>query len=267
MEKLTILGTGNAMVTKCYNTCFTISDDKEHFLIDAGGGNTILTQLEKSKININQIHHVFISHNHNDHILGVIWVIRAAAQSMLNNKYSGNLNIYAHESSLEAIKVISSYVLQGKFLKLFDSKIIFHDINNKDELEILGRSFTFFDIESTKDLQFGFKTTLLNGKTLTFLGDEPYSDAVRAYSLDVDYLLHEAFCLYEERDIFKPYDKHHATAKDACQNASDLNAKSVILYHTEDKNLGTRKERYILEGQEVYSGRIYVPNDLEIIDL
>ena len=267
MEKLTILGTGNAMVTKCYNTCFTISDGEEHFLVDAGGGNTILRQLEKTNININQIHHVFISHNHNDHILGVIWVIRAAAQAMLNNKHRGNLNIYGHESSLEAIRVISSYVLQGKFLKLFDNEIIFNDINNKDEIEILGRPVTFFDIESTKDVQFAFKTTLLNGKTLTFLGDEPYSDVVKEYSQDVDYLLHEAFCLYEERNLFKPYDKHHATAKDACQNASDLNAKAVILYHTEDKSLETRKERYTLEGQEVYKGKIYVPDDLEIIVL
>ena len=47
MEKLTFMGTGSAMVTKCYNTCFTISNNDEYFLVDAGGGNTILTNLEK----------------------------------------------------------------------------------------------------------------------------------------------------------------------------------------------------------------------------
>lgn len=267
MEKLTILGTGNAMVTKCYNTCFTISDDKQHFLIDAGGGNTILSHLEKSSININEIHHIFISHNHNDHILGVIWVIRAAAQAMLNSKYEGNLNIYCHKNSIEAIKVICSFVLQKKFLELFESRIVFHEINDGEKLEILGRVVTFFDIGSTKDLQFGFHISLLNGKTLTFLGDEPYSEIVKDYCLDVDYLLHEAFCLYEERDIFKPYEKHHATARDACENAGKLNAKAVVLYHTEDKNLSTRKERYTLEGREVYNRDIYVPDDLDIIML
>ncbi|HEX9026900.1 MAG TPA: MBL fold metallo-hydrolase, partial [Clostridium sp.] len=30
MEKINILGTGSAMVTKCYNTCFTLSKDDEH---------------------------------------------------------------------------------------------------------------------------------------------------------------------------------------------------------------------------------------------
>ena len=36
--KLTILGTGNAKVTKCYNTCFALNEDKEYFMIDGGGG-------------------------------------------------------------------------------------------------------------------------------------------------------------------------------------------------------------------------------------
>ena len=47
MEKLRMLGTGSAMVTKCYNTCFTISnnEENEYFLVDAGGGNTILSNL------------------------------------------------------------------------------------------------------------------------------------------------------------------------------------------------------------------------------
>ena len=42
--KLTILGTGNAMVTKCYNTCFAIEKDGHYFLVDGGGGNTIMKQ-------------------------------------------------------------------------------------------------------------------------------------------------------------------------------------------------------------------------------
>ena len=46
MRKLTMLGTGNAMVTKCYNTCFYVTlDDGALFLTDAGGGNGILRQL------------------------------------------------------------------------------------------------------------------------------------------------------------------------------------------------------------------------------
>ena len=53
MEKLIVLGTGNASVTKCYNTCSIIQDKKgRYFMIDAGGGNGILTQLEKMNIHV-----------------------------------------------------------------------------------------------------------------------------------------------------------------------------------------------------------------------
>ena len=79
--------------------------------------------------------------------------------------------------------------------------------------------------------------------------------------------MHEAFCLYSQKDIFKPYEKHHATAKDACINADKLNVKNIILYHTEDKNLSQRKKLYIKEGKEEFKGTILVPDDLDVISL
>ena len=34
--ELTMLGTGNALVTECYNTCFTIRENEDYFLVDGG---------------------------------------------------------------------------------------------------------------------------------------------------------------------------------------------------------------------------------------
>ena len=44
--KLTMLGTGNALVTECYNTCFVIEDEGKYFMVDGGGGSTVLHQLK-----------------------------------------------------------------------------------------------------------------------------------------------------------------------------------------------------------------------------
>ena len=52
-----MLGTGNALVTRCYNTCFAIQDDDEYFLVDAGGGNGIMRQLQDAGIPMEQIQH------------------------------------------------------------------------------------------------------------------------------------------------------------------------------------------------------------------
>ena len=75
-ETLILLGTGNATVTKCFNTCFAIKTGEEHFLVDTGGGNGIMTQLEKAGIPMESIHEIFMSHEHTDHLLGLIWLIR-----------------------------------------------------------------------------------------------------------------------------------------------------------------------------------------------
>lgn len=267
MEKLVILGTGSAMVTKCYNTCFTLSNDDEHFLIDVGGGNTILSNLEKAEISVNKIHNVFISHSHNDHITGVIWIIRAVAQQLLNEDYEGNLYIYCHKKIIDIIKTISTLLLQKKFTQYIDNRIFFKEISDGCLIKIIDYDIEFFDIKSKKQLQFGFSTKLTNGKTFTFLGDEPYNDKLYNYSYNVDYLIHEAFCLYSQRETFKPYEKFHSTVKDACENASKLNVKNIVLIHTEDKNLLKRKELYSEEGKDFFKGNIIVPNDLEILYL
>lgn len=267
MNKLTILGTGSAMVTKCYNTCFTISSGDEYFLVDTGGGNTILTNLEKKDIQINKIHNVFISHAHNDHITGIVWIIRAVAQQIINEKYDDNLYIYCHKDIISTIRTISVLLLQKKFTKFFDDRILFIEVEDKSNINILDLNMKFFDIRSTKQLQFGFVTTLENGKKFTFLGDEPYNDELFEYANNSNYLIHEAFCLYSQRDKFKPYEKHHSTVKDACENASRLSVENVILIHTEDKNIHSRKTLYKEEGEQYFNGNIIVPDDLEEISL
>ena len=87
------------------------------------------------------------------------------------------------------------------------------------------------------------------------------------YVRDCEWLLHEAFCLYSEADIFKPYEKHHSTVKEACELAESLHIPSLVLWHTEDKRPACRKELYTAEGRQYYSGNLFVPDDREIIPL
>lgn len=79
---ITMLGTGSALVTECYNTCFVLSDGDEHFLVDGGGGNGILSQLKKAGFNWQDMRTIFVTHKHVDHILGAVWMIRMICQHM-----------------------------------------------------------------------------------------------------------------------------------------------------------------------------------------
>ena len=106
-----------------------------------------------------------------------------------------------------------------------------------------------------------------NGKKLTCCGDEPYAECERVYAENSEWLLHEAFCLYSERDIFDPYEKHHSTVKDACELAEKLNIRNLLLCHTEDKNLDERKKLYLEEGSCYFHGNLFIPDDLESLTL
>lgn len=266
-ERLIILGTGNAAVTRCYNTCFAIQKDEEFFLVDTGGGNGILTQLEKSGIPLEQIREIFISHEHTDHLLGLIWLIRMIATQISKGKYQGNLLIHCHKQLKKTILTIVKLTIQDKFVKIIGERILFNDIRNGKTEEILGYKVTFFDILSTKTKQFGFTMNLNNEKKLTFLGDEPYREHEYPYAYQSDWLLHEAFCLYSEREQFLPYEKDHTTVKEACEIGEQLAVANLILYHTEDRNLEKREALYCEEGRAYYSGNLLVPNDLSIFDL
>ena len=204
MRKLTMLGTGNAMVTKCYNTCFYVTlDDGALFLTDAGGGNGILRQLELTGFDYQKCHHMFVTHG-------------------LQDGSGGNF---------------------------------------------AGVQLTAFDILSTKAKQFGYELRFADGLRFTCLGDEPYNEHDEVYAKGADWLLAEAFCKYGDRDTFKPYEKNHSTVKEASELAEKLGVKNLVLYHTEDKSIATRKQAYTAEAKKYYHGNVFVPDDLDVIEL
>lgn len=263
MEKLIVLGTGNAQAIHCYNTCFAMKDGEEYFLTDAGGGNGILLMLEKKGIPLEKIHHIFVTHAHNDHVLGMVWIIRMIATSMNKGTYRGNLTIYCHEELTDIIKQLCYLTVGKKFTRHFDERILFQVVHDKEKVEILGDTFTFFDVQSTKEKQFAYQVCMKNDIKLTFLGDEPYREGEEDYVKDADWLLHEAFCVYDERELYKPYEKHHSTVKDAAILAEKMGSKHMILWHTEDRDMLHRKEKYLLEGKAFYHGELFVPEDGE----
>lgn len=268
MDQLYVFGTGNAVVTHCYNTCFAIKNSEgEYFMVDTGGGNGILRVLEEMEVDLSRIHHIFLTHEHTDHLLGLIWLIRVISVRMKKEIYEGNLFIYCHKDLAETIQTVCRLTLQSKFFKAIGDTIHLTAVEDGETRDILGWPVTFFDIRSTKAKQYGFTMLLTDKKRLTCTGDEPCNPLRETYVAGSDWLLHEAFCLYGDRERFHPYEKHHSTVKDACQLAEKLKIPNLVLWHTEDKSLETRKETYTAEGQQYYHGRLYVPDDQEILDL
>lgn len=270
--KLTVFGTGNASVTECYNTCFMLTEEQndcpdKYFMVDAGGGNRILKILKDHKIRLEDIHDLFVTHEHVDHVLGVIWLVRMIGERINKGTYEGNFHIYCHEQLAQKIQAIANMTIQQKVCKNFGSRIIFDVVEDGDTRTIIGNEVTFFDIASTKAKQFGFTMRLQDGRKFTCVGDEPYNEANYEYVKGSNWLLHEAFCLYDEANLFKPYEKHHSTVREACQLAETLGIDTLLLYHTEETHGKERKRLYTEEGKRYYSGNLLVPDDGESFEV
>ena len=296
-NQITMLGTGNATVSRIYNTCFLLQTPGSLMLVDAGGGNGILAQLRKANVQISDIHHLFVTHAHTDHVLGVIWVIRMVAQC---KGYEGLLHVYGNDKVMKVIKTIIDMILAKKQLAKVAERVVFHQLEDGECFEVGDMKLECFDIQSTKEKQFGFRAELPEDSennasennasennasennasennasednhakplVLACLGDEPYNEQNRRYIEGADWMMCEAFCLYADRDTFKPYEKCHSTALDAGKLAEELGVKNLILYHTEEKTLDNRKDNYTREAAENFKGRIFVPDDLEVIEL
>lgn len=266
--KVTILGTGHATVTKCYNTCFTISENGKHFLVDAGGGNGILTQLENANIKPGDIENMFISHTHTDHIMGSVWMIRVIGRKYIVEDYNKPFNIYGNCEVINAIRKMCEAVLPKKWTDLFDDKIILNVVDTGDSATILNRKIEFFDIDAVKVKQTGFIFWLNKKEKFTFIGDETCRPSTEKYIKNSKWLFADAYMAGKEAEEYNPIKRHHhSTVKFVAELCEKCNIENVIMSHTVDTDLKNRKEVFTKDAKKYFDGNVFIPNDLETIEL
>jgi len=95
--KITMLGTGHAVVTSCYNTCYVMEDGERRLLVDGGGGISLLRQLKAAGIRWNTIHEIFVTHRHLDHITGILWMMRMLGGPLASGKMKEDVFVYGHD--------------------------------------------------------------------------------------------------------------------------------------------------------------------------
>lgn len=266
MDKIIMLGTGNGGTMNLYNTCFAIQNENGNFLIDAGGSIEIIKRLNQVDIDYKSIRHIFISHSHTDHILGIFWLFKKISRNVMNGDIKEKINLYCNDVVSQAIKEVSKYVLPDKLMNAIYSIVDFKVLNDDDKYNINGVDYTFFDIQAKGTKQFGFECSL-NNKKLAFLGDETLNPNLYDRIKSFDYVMHEAFCLDSEENIFHAYEKNHSTARSVSKVMNKLDIRNLILYHTEESHKDERKKFYTDEAQSYFNGNVIVPNDLEIIEI
>ena len=266
--ELTILGCGGAIPTlerKPTSQYLNIQD--RHFLIDCGEGTQI--QLRKFKCKFSKIDHIFISHLHGDHFLGIFGYLSSLNLLGRNN----DIHIYAPENLNNLLEVHNS--VSGKN---FNFNIVFHPLNfsklkriyNDKIMEVFSFpvkhsvptcGFLFkekstnrriikekikeldLNIESIKKfknsencevngvlIDYNDVTTQGNQpRTYAYCADSQYDENIISYLENVDLIYHESTFLDSKMD--KAIKTKHSTAKQAATIALKANAKQLIIGH------------------------------------
>jgi len=119
--ELTILGSSSALPTaERYPTAQVLNVLERFFLADCGEGTQI--SLRRSKIKIGKISHIFISHLHGDHYLGLVGLV--STMSLLG--YKSDIHVYAHSVIQDLVKPQLDFI-RGDL----SFKVIFHPLDFK----------------------------------------------------------------------------------------------------------------------------------------
>lgn len=262
-----MLGTGHATVTKCFNACFALQAAGATLLVDGGGGNGILAQLEKAQIQLPDIDAIFVTHAHTDHVMGVLWVVRMFGQQALYDGNSKGCTVYASRKVLDLLDHMGSTMLYEVMWHRIREVVRFREVNPGSSISIApGFSLTCFDTHASEP-QMGFRAALPDGQTVVCCGDAPIADIPAADLNAADWLIAEAYCLERDEARFHARAKHHGTVSDTARIAACAGCRRLIIYHTEDTDLAGRKESYTREARLSFPGEVYVPDDLDIIPL
>lgn len=214
MVKITFLGTGSAMVTDRFNTCFLVKQDNHSLMVDCGGGHEILKQLKQNKIAIEDIDSIFISHSHADHILGLPFIFRRMITSKKNVTIICSRKV--RKDILSLLKIdIPDYLAKNKSL------LNFHLIEKNSSYG----NFCFFPVDKR---QHGFVLNSDFGK-IVFTGDVPMSDKTLGVVRKCNILITQAFSSRTEN---KRITGKHTCIEDVLCIVENIDLKKVFIVHT-----------------------------------
>ncbi len=299
--KLTILGSGGAIPTiEKRPTSQFLNIQERRFLIDCGEGTQV--QLRKYGCRFTKIDHVFISHLHGDHYLGLIGLLSTlnllgrinpihiyAPKELedileLHFKISAKpfrFRIHFHPLNFEGKKLI----FEDSVLQIFSFPVshsvpccgfLFKEVKKNRNIiksKIKNKSIPFELLKSLKEgKDVEYNNELLKSDEYTrdspkprsygYCADTQFDPKLIPVIYNVDLLYHEATFLEEMKD--RALKTQHSTAKDAANLANQAKVKKLIIGHFSARYNEIKK--FEEEAKSIFSNTIAV-NDGDTFEI
>ncbi|MHB1909374.1 MAG: MBL fold metallo-hydrolase [Nitrososphaerales archaeon] len=244
MTKLTFLGTGGSVVTKNRSCAGILFEDK---LLDIGFG--VLKNLAKSRIEINEINQVYISHTHSDHIgdfTGLIW-------SMAIKQRSKALEVICSPGTARSLKtILELQATPKKGFVNFEIRFL---------TPVKAGVPTQRTIHDPPNLAFKFK---VNGTRFVYSGDTAKCKALERFAIGSDLLIYESTFLSNQKELARI--TKHSTAGQAGETASHAKVSELVLMHFAPSSEGVEEE-YKKQAQSTFPDKVTLAEDLLSLNL
>ncbi len=267
--EVSILGSSSATpIYQRHPTAQVLNIHERLFLVDCGEGTLI--QMNRYKIKFHRINHIFISHLHGDHYLGLVGLL----STMHLQGRILDLHIYCHEPLKEIVEIqlkysetFLRYPLHFHFLDPLKPALIFDDENIDVRTIILNHripctGFLFSEkagfrklikeklqqyqipVEVFQDLKNGNDYVSSNGKIISNaeITTDPRPPRVYAFCSDTSYderiipYIKNVNLLYHEATflsdkVARAKETFHSTAAQAAMIAKKASVKRLIIGH------------------------------------
>lgn len=102
------------------------------------------------------------------------------------------------------------------------------------------------------------------GRKVLYSGDtRPIIGNIHDIGQEVDLLIHDA--TFDDAELSRAREFMHATAGEAGETASQLNARKLALFHISTRYISI--EQHMIDAKKKYSGEIFTPDDLTMIEV
>ena len=260
--EITFLGTGAGLSTKRAHTAIALRcPDGTMLLLDGSSGNSALRHGEMAGIRSYDYDHVLLSHDHQDHLSGLMFVQGNRSREIPDEN---PLSIYGSALALEGLRKAA---VAGKVPDIREGAAYNHsgkqvmrweEIPPGRKLELGPETVAWsFDVDHIPG-SVGWRIES-GGIAVVFSGDTMYSRGLVEASQGADLLIHEALATDATQDAV--HARLHATSGDAARSAEQSSAKRLIITHI-DNAFHEDLDPLLQDAAHHYTGPISAAHDL-----
>ena len=261
------LGTGAGLSTLRAHTAIALRcPDGTLLLLDGSSGNSALRNGEAVGIKAYDYDHVLLSHDHQDHLSGLMFVQGNRSREIPEEN---PLSIYGSSLALDGLRKAAVAgrvpdIREGAAYNQSGKQVMrWEETPPGRKLELGPETVAWsFDVDHIPG-SVGWRVES-GGISLVFSGDTTYSRGLVEAAQGADLLIHEALATDDEHDMAES--RLHSTSGDAARVAAQASVRRLVITHI-DNAFHEDQGPLLQDAARTYSGPISAAQDLTRITI